>query len=182
MLVLLLAVAFAAATAKPVDWKAMIPAVRLALETQFPDERVEEHYPVAIARAADIADITGDGVSEALVYLGTGGASTDQMALMRIENNKPVVARFRGRDGKVSSTVFLRGASVRHGDGIDMLPNEHAVYSSHYATDDDGKLDKCSGEAYQWNRHTKTFDYSPRLSKKLAQSSCSETGKMLLRP
>ena len=182
MLVLLLAVAFAAATPKPVDWKAMIPAVRSALETQFPDERVEEHYPVAIARAADIADITGDGVSEALVYLGTGGASTDQMTLMRMEDSKPVVALFRGRDGKISSMVFLRGASVRHGDGIDMLPNEHAVYSSHYTTDDDGKLDKCSGEAYQWNRHTKTFDYSPRLSKKLAQSSCGETGKMLLRP
>ena len=46
------------------------------------------------------------------MYLGIYGASTDEMTVMRIENGEPVVARFRGQDGKVSSMVFLEGASV----------------------------------------------------------------------
>ena len=101
----------------------MIPAIRSALKAQFPDGKgVEEHYSIGILRPADIADVTGDGVSEALVWLGTGGASTSEMAVMRIEDDKPVVALFKGRDGKISPMTFLRGAGVLHGDNIEMLP------------------------------------------------------------
>jgi hypothetical protein len=94
------------------------------------------------------------------------------MTVMRIENGEPVVARFRGRDGKVSSKVFLEGASVMHTDGVEMLPEQHAVYSLHYNYGSNGKLRECTGEAYQWNPDTKLFDYNHRLGKKLTHDTC----------
>jgi hypothetical protein len=174
MLVLLLVAALAQQTAKPVDWQAMIPIIRSVLKNeaiQNPEFRgIEQpYYSIGIRRTADI---TGDDVPEALVYLGTGGASTDEMTVMRIENGEPVVARFRGRDGKVSSMVFLEGASVMHTDGVDMLPEQHAVYSLHYNYGSNGKLRECTGEAYQWNPDTKLFDYNQPLGKKLTQDTC----------
>jgi hypothetical protein len=69
MLLILLALAFSQTTPNPVIWKAMIPAVQSALTSQFPDQGVEEHHSIGILRPADIADVTGDGVSEALVRL-----------------------------------------------------------------------------------------------------------------
>ncbi len=92
--------------------------------------------------------------------------------VMRIENGEPVVARFRGRNGKVSSMVFLDGASVMHTDGVEMLPEQHAVYSLHYNYGSNGKLRECTGEAYQWNPDTKLFDYKHRLGKKLTRDTC----------
>jgi len=174
MLVLLLVAALAHQTAKPVDWQAMIPIIRSVLKNEAirnPEfQGIEQpYYSIGIRRTADI---TGDGVPEALVYLGTGGASTDEMTVMRIENGEPVVARFRGRDGKVSSRVFLEGASVMHTDGVEMLPEQHAVYSLRYNYGSNGKLRECSGEAYQWNPATKLFDYKPLLGRKLTQDTC----------
>jgi len=170
MLVLLLVAALAHQTAKPVDWQAMIPIVRSVLKNDPEFRGIEQpYYSIGIRRTADI---TGDGVPEALVYLGTGGASTDEMTIMRIENGEPVVARFRGRDGKVSSMVFLEGASVMHTDGVEMLPEQHAVYSLHYNYGSNGKLRECTGEAYQWNPDTKVFDYNYRLGKKLTEDAC----------
>lgn len=174
MLVLLLVATLAYQTANPVDWQAMIPVIRSVLKKEAvrnPEfQGIEQpYYSIGIRHTADI---TGDGVPEALVYLGTGGASTDEMTVMRIENGEPVVARFRGRDGKVSSMVFLEGASVMHTDGVEMLPEQHAVYSLHYNYGNNGKLHECTGEAYQWNPDTKLFDYNHPLGKKLTQDTC----------
>jgi hypothetical protein len=170
MLVLLLVAVLAHQTAKPVDWQAMIPIIRSVLKNDPEFQGIEQpYYSIGIRRTTDI---TGEGVTEALVYVGSGGASTDAMTVMRIENGEPVVARFRGRDGKVSSMVFLEGASVMHTDGIEMLSEQHAVYSLHYNYGSNGKLRECSGEAYQWNPATKLFDYNPLLGKKITQDTC----------
>jgi len=171
LLVLLLVAAYAHQTAKPVDWQAMIPSVRSVLKNDPEFREMEQRYSIAIRRTADI---TGDGVPEALVHLGTGGASTDEITVMRIENGAPVVARFRSRDGKISSMVFLQGASVMHTDRVEMLPEQHTVYSLHYNYGSNGKLRQCTGEAYQWNTATKLLDYNYRLSKKLTQDTCRD--------
>jgi hypothetical protein len=167
MLLIFLALGLSQTTAKPVDWKGMIPAIRSALKAKFPDQGVEEHYSIGILRPAEIADVTGDGVSEALVWLGTGGATTSEMAVMRIENDKPVVALFKARDGKISPMTFLRGAGVLHGDNVQMLPEKRAIYSSHYSYDGSGKLDECTGEAYTWNFHDKMFVFNLRMRARL---------------
>jgi hypothetical protein len=155
------------------DWQKMIPAVREALERQFPDAQVNEH-PVGILRAGHVADITGDGLSEAVVFFGLGGASTSQLTLMRMADGKPVVALFKDRAGKISPMVFLEGASVMHTDDVDLLRREHAVYSIHYNYGSNGKLHQCGGEAYTWNPQSKTFDYNSALTGTLTRTTCRQ--------
>jgi hypothetical protein len=154
------------------DWQKMIPAVRVALKAQFRDDRIEEPYSVGILRASHVADITGDGVSEALVFFGIGGASTSQLTLMQMENGNPVVSLFKDRAGAVSPMVFLEGGSVMHTDAVDLLSREHTVYSIHYNYGSNGKLHQCGGEAYTWDQHSKRFDYNSALTKKLTKTTC----------
>lgn len=109
----------------------MIPAVRQVLKAESARNPVEFG---GIERSSSIAvsntaDVTGDGVPEALVYLGTGGASTGEMTVMRIEDHRPVLAEFKRKNGKVSPAVFLKGASVTHSNAVFLLPKQHAVYS-----------------------------------------------------
>lgn len=156
---------------RTVDWKSMMPTVRLVLQKQFPGE-VGKDYDIGILRAGHIADITGDGVPEALVWLGTGGASTNALALMRIQGGKPVVALFEDRKGKTEPMVFLEGASVTHTDTVDLLPKEHALFHFQSFYMGEGRLPSCNGEAYRWNPRTKIFDYDSRLSTRLTQDWC----------
>jgi len=166
-----LVVAYAAEESTSVDWKGMMPKVRSVLEAQFHAE-VGEHYDIRILRPGHIADITGDGAPEALVWLGTGGASTSELALMRIEHDQPVVALFTDQQGKIEPILFLEGSSVTHSDGVDLLPKEHALFHSHFERLGDGKLGTCAGEAYRWNPHTKTFTYDSRLSASVSRDYC----------
>jgi hypothetical protein len=159
------------------DWQTMIPAVREALKAQFPEERIEGPYPVGILRPGHVADITGDGVSEALVSFGAGGASTSQLTLLWIEGGKPVVARFKDRAGKIGPMVFVEGASVIHTDDVDLMPQEHSVYAIHYNYGANQKLHQCGGEAYIWNPHSETFDYNPALTRKLTKIKCGQVPK-----
>src|SRR5690348_14966001 len=88
------------------DWQQMLPAVREALRTQFPGEPIEGPYPVGILRPSQVADVTGDGVAEAFVSFGVGGASTSQLTLMRMKDGKPVVALFKDRSRKIAPMIF----------------------------------------------------------------------------
>lgn len=57
----------------------MIPAIHELLKSRPGNH--EERYPISIRKTADV---TGDGVPEALVYLGEGGAYTDYLAVLRV--------------------------------------------------------------------------------------------------
>lgn len=112
---------------------------------------------------------------EAIVGLGTGGASTEEVTVMRIENGEPVLAIFRNRDGRLSPRDFAIGASVMHTDNLELLPQDRAVYATHYNyNSSDGKLHECGGEAYRWNAHSKTFDYNSSMTRKLTKRTCRE--------
>ena len=151
-----------------VDWTSILPEVQTVAKNKFPDAGT--HYPVSISR---VADVTGDGTSEALIDFGCCGAYADEMTVMRIEHGKPVVVLFRGRDGKISSREFLKGASVMHGAAVELDTTEHAVFSGYWDMNSDGtKVARCGGEAYQWNARAKRFDYNRRLSDKLTKDFC----------
>jgi hypothetical protein len=151
-----------------VDWQSILPEVQSAAKKEFRD--AGGYYPVSISR---VADVTGDGTSEALIDFGCCGAYAHAMTVMRIEEGKPVVALFRGRDGKVASTEFLEGASVMHGAAVELDTTEHAVFSGNWDRKSDGtKLASCGGEAYQWNAAAKRFDYNGRLSERLSKDFC----------
>jgi hypothetical protein len=167
---------FAQREARPVDpqWQTMVLAVREAImKASFahPEFAGIDNRAIGIDTTVDI---TGDGVPEALVHLGPGGASTDQFTVMRIEAHKPVIAVFRDRNGKTAPMVFLQGSSVMHSDSVKLLPAQHAVYAFHFNYGPTGKLHECGGEAYGWNDHTKAFDYSSRLSEKITKESCRQ--------
>lgn len=115
-------------------------------------------------------DITGNGISEALLDLGTIGIYTSYLILMRLENDKPVVAQFKQKDGEISHLIFLLGALVMNGETVVMLPDKNVIYAGHWSRSISGalygSLTNCSVEAYQWNSQAKIFDFSPTLSNK----------------
>ena len=166
---------------KPEDmkryWQALVPSLPSALKQAFPNERINErvegNYPV---RIVETADITGDGVPEALVYLGGGGAYTDYVTVMRIEEGKAVVALFKEANGKVSAQIFLQGASARHGESVRVLPGQKAIYSMSTSTDDYGREDTCGVAAYRWDAHRRIFISNMLLSKQIAKSNCPKRG------
>jgi hypothetical protein len=75
-------------TPKPVDWHTLIPSMRTVLKQEFPKVPIGADREIAIFQTADI---TGDGVPEAVVGLGIGGASSDLVTLMRLDGAKPRV-------------------------------------------------------------------------------------------
>jgi len=162
-------------TPKQVNWENLIPTIRTVIGPTFLGVRVEESGSLSIFQKNDI---TGDGVSEALVNLGSGGAYTSYLTLMRVENDTPVVAQFKQKDGKVSSLMFLAGASVMNGESVVMLPDKNAIYAGHWSRAVNGtpfgSLTNCSVEAYQWNSQTKTFDFSLTLSNEVRPGFCQK--------
>jgi len=152
-----------------INWESLILKIRTVLTPTFLGVKVEEFRPLNIYKESDI---TGDGVFEALVDLGTGGAYTDNLTLFRMENGNPVVAQFKGQDGKISPLIFINGASVRNGASTDFLPSDNAIYSVIWTTDDSGKINNCETMAYQWNYQEKTFNYSSAISDKVKADFC----------
>ncbi|WP_035354597.1 hypothetical protein [Edaphobacter aggregans] len=151
-----------------VNWKALLPAVQKAVNKEFPE--AGQHYAVTLSTTSDV---TGMGTTEALIDIGCCGAYTHEVVVMRMEDDKPVFARFRGRDGKISTMVFLAGASVRNGEAVELMPKEHAVYAGHWKTNDQGKLSNCTGEGYAWDEVSKTFNFNLTLSRSLTKDFCS---------
>jgi hypothetical protein len=100
----------------------MTPAIEAALESNFklcnPDRRSID--------VAQTADVTGDGVPEALVNYCHMGAYTSDLALIQVMGGKPVLAHFQGKKGKPFTRGFLEGASVKNGEATKLLPEKHA--------------------------------------------------------
>lgn len=154
-----------------VSWQSQIPAIKKSLGTVFLDVRVGGITPVSIFEEKDI---TGDGIPEALVDLGEGGAYTSTLTLMRIEQGKPIPAKFKQRDAKVASLVFLEGSSVRNGESVNLVSDTQVIYSSAWGTDGEGTLNSCEVAAYKWNASTKVFEFNATLSQEIMKDgSCS---------
>jgi hypothetical protein len=112
-----------AAAQQRVDWKKLIPAIREVLKDDSqPEEKNEGLY------VRSEVDITGDGIPEALVNLGRGGAYTDYLAIMRLQNGRPVAAMFKEPNGKTLPLGFAEGASVRNTITVKLRPESHAVF------------------------------------------------------
>jgi len=147
-------------TGQPVDWRTMLPSVRRALKDEFVD--IEQDYPIHVL---ETADITGDGVPEAVVNVGVVGASSDWVTLMRLDGGRPRVARFRDWKGKVFTLVFPEGASATHGQNVELLPAQHAIAFSTYSRDSEETVAACCDSVFKWNAKARTFDWDGTLSK-----------------
>src|SRR5262249_50570334 len=136
-------------TPKPVDWYNLIPSIRTVLKQESPKVPIGADHDIAIFQTADI---TGDGVPEAVVGLGTGGASSDLVTLMRLDGIKPRVARLKDWKGKVFTLVFPEGASATHGQSVELLPDKNALVLSSYMRDslNHEKVKDCCVSVFQW--------------------------------
>lgn len=150
------------------DWKAKLALVQMEVRHEFPKVVARAHYPASISQTTDVAP----GVSVALVDLGTGGY-TEEMTVVRLEGETPVTARFRGRDDKIVPMVFLSGMSENKGEAVELVPNDHVVFASHWVVNGP-KLKKCGGEAYQWNAEAKNFDFEKKLTKSMTREFCQK--------
>jgi hypothetical protein len=161
-------------TQQTVDWKALTPQIQAVLGSAAVSSEVcPENF-----RSTDIikiADVTGDGIPEALVDYCHMGAYTDLLMLMRLERGNPVVAQFRDERGmKKLDVEFLDGASVRNGASTKLLPERHAIYMVSWHADDSGELEMqtCGAQAYVWTQKSRTFDANRMLSNELTQREC----------
>ena len=150
------------------SWTSVLPTVTPVLTAAFPDSTVGERGPISIEEEKDI---TGDGNPEAMIDRGTGGASTEQYALVQFENGMPVAASFQDSDGTVGPITFLRGGSADHSDDFTLVPEDRMIYSLSTESDPDAGT-SCTARAYVWNQATGMFAYSPTESSSLQSQQC----------
>ena len=163
---------------KSVDWESLIPSIRAIFNSGLSPEEIKARHAV---RVVEEADITGDGVPEALVTTGDAGASTDILALMRIEDGEPVRARFRNSEGKIVDLEFLQGASVMHGNSVELLSDEKAIYQGGYFMNESAtRFSGCGAGAYRWRAESKTFDLDATLSNQITKTYCEREARSLL--
>ena len=159
----------------PVDWKTLTPEIQAALgDTYSLCNRSSRTIEIG-----QTADITGDGIREAIVAYCHQGPYTSNVVLMMLENGKPVLARFRSSKGKPIDPTFLVGASVKDGEGVKFLPVRHAFYDIQWHIDKAMKMDKCTVEAYVWNANNGTFDENESVSKEIGTSECTHLREQL---
>lgn len=145
-----------------VNWEGLLPDIEKILK----EKDMTGNYSVEIGKKADI---TGDGVEEALVATGMCGASTCFSAVFQLENNKPALSVFKMEDGRIiTNASFGEGGSVTHQDNIDFWPEKQAVYAFGYGAwpSQDYKKEYYF-EAYQWDSRNGLFAYDKELSEEV---------------
>jgi hypothetical protein len=140
---------------------------------ESPELQVARGTGILIAQEADL---TGDGITEALVDAGVGGAYTNSLVLMEVKNGGPVVSQLRTKEGDViHADSFLSGASVRNGEETRLIPERGGIVSFHYSLASDGKTpESCEAEAYVWDADTGFFEYQTGLSSSMKTTYCED--------
>jgi len=149
-----------------IKWEELMPEVENIIKQKFEQDGL---------RAPSIykqVDITGDGLPEALVYTGSGGAYTDQLVLMTTKEGKPVLASFRDEQGEEVVPIFLSGSSVRRGETVEMMAQENLIYSISWGMNEDGEIEGCNVVVYQWNKNSGRFEYESFLSESSEAELC----------
>lgn len=157
----------------PPSWSELSAEIKTAFIAE--GEPIEEQTTLKVIEEKDI---TGDGIPEALISTGSGGAASSFVALMRIENRKPVFAEIKDKDNK---TFFLTGwpvgASAMHGQDMELLPSKNAVSLGSYSIDgstENIKIEFCRNEAYVWNVGTNKFEWNSSLSESETKEYCEK--------
>jgi hypothetical protein len=164
-----------AAAAAAVDWKDLTPQTQAALG----DTYLMCNRNSRMTEIGQTADITGDGIPEAIVAYCRQGPFTSIVTLMTLDDGKPVLARFRSSKGKPMDPAFVVGASIKDGEGVKFLPFKHAVYDIQWHIDKAMKMDKCTVDAYVWNAGSGTFDQNESIGKEIATSECTRLSDQL---
>jgi len=125
------------------------------------------------------SDLTGDGIPEALILTGTGGAYTEDLALFILKDDKPALAKFIDENGDRRSIIFTEGSSVRNGSKIDWQPENKIIYTTSWSLNFNGTLDDCRADAYKYDNNKQAFVYDQNLSDSLGQEFCASLSTSL---
>jgi hypothetical protein len=160
----------AATTTESVNWQDKLGEVTVALKRDLARPNLGNVQPITILRGD--ADVTGDGIPEALVYTGDGGAYTDELAVMRLEEGKVVTALYKQKDGTTGPFLVNGGASALNQLDYGMVSAKNAVYQTEVMRNSNGTTALCTLDAYVWNSQTNIFEYSLSVSKDLEPGYC----------
>jgi hypothetical protein len=166
----------AMATISTAEWECLLPEVRKIVRDGGFDETVNMSETPTLVQSGFI---TGDGVRVALIDLGGVSASNDGLTLIRVEHGKPVLARFRERNGTlVDGELFIQGSAVMHSKLVELLPVQRAVYTIAIAGDlEVGQVDTCEVELYHWVPRTRTFAWNLKLTHEFQRRLCKAEHK-----
>ena len=167
----------AAAIAK---WQGLVRAINKVLEEHNPKCHPDWVPPSLDTRIVDAADFSS-GDSVALVDYCNGGAYTDWIVAMNLEEGRPVLSRFRNGNGQDEHVEFASGSSVMHSVRAELVPGKDAIYDFHWDYGQTGSLRDCGIKAYVWNTETKTFRLNTELSKHVTRSRCSTVPTTIMR-
>lgn len=164
------------------DWNDNIKLVEKTIGPEFMEIKTRQNGPMSIHKTAEI---TGDKTEEALIALGSSGAYAEYFTLMRVnyanrdgsllKTSKPVLAQFKQRDGAVGPLMFAQGASVSHGETVELVPTTNAVYSGGWSLDPvNPDAVECTLDVYVWNAKTSLFEFNKGLSDSSLASFCAK--------
>jgi hypothetical protein len=153
-----------------ISWSDRIDEITALAQKAFPDEMIGERGAITIETRGDV---TGDGVEEAFIDLGTGGASSRLMSLVRIENGTAKIAQMKDIDGVTRPLLVNEGGAVLHQDIVGMSVVDRMIYQQRlFVNAETGAVSSCMFEAYIWNSRTEVFVYNPDVSLSLQASYC----------
>lgn len=161
------------------SWKDYIPEIKIQIKKTFPEvvksrkdwEGWFDKYEEIIK---DEVDITGDGVSEALVTIDCG-ANVCSYTIMTIENDKPVIMRIKREDGKIDNSLFSIGGGVYYFNSLELVKEEKAIVSTSYTEFNEDSV-RFDTKVYQYNPRKKIFEYNASLSETKRDEFCSGEG------
>jgi len=163
-------------SSKDLVWAKQISKIKTILKETEDISAEGQLRPVQVVREADL---TGDGVPEALVAIGSGGAYTDDLALFIWQGDKPVLAKFIDAAGEEGPIILSEGASVRNGASVNWKPEQKVIYAGSWNVDFDGALADCEVNAYQYSRDSLAFVYNQNLSADLGSQFCADLRQSL---
>ena len=151
------------------NWRSLVPAIKNVLKE---NNLICDYAGGWEPRIADAADFSSsDHMTVALVDWCAGGASTDSIVAMNLQNGKPVISRFLNAKNQPQTIEFLDGSSVTHADGVELVPESNAILSFHWVGSEERTLD-CGVNAFVWQPQLRAFKLEPGLSTKATQSRC----------
>ncbi len=152
------------------NWNENTEAIAQLAKTTFADISVGERGSITIEEKGDV---TGDGVVEAFVDLGTGGASTSVLTLVMTEGDSFSIARMKDIEGVVRPFLLTEGAAAMHQESIGMTPADNMVYQKKvFINADTQEVGSCTFDAYLWDSRQGLFAYNPDASLNLQATYC----------
>ena len=149
------------------QWQALGPKIEKTLQEhgiQCPGQ----HLQIQIV---DVAQIQG-GPQVALVGYCPGGAYTERILAMQLEDGEPVLSKYYPNPEKPENLEFAQGASAVNTVDVRLAPEDDAIYDIQYSTDGCMRLLTCRVKAYSWAPDTRTFDVDRALTRKATQGYC----------